>query len=299
MRIAVTGRHGQLALSLLERASLHADLEVVALGRPGLDLALPETVAPALASAAPDAVVSAAAYTGVDAAEDDRETAFAVNSRGAAAVAAGAAALDIPVIHLSTDYVFDGSKSSPYLESDAPHPLGVYGESKLRGEEMVASANSRYLILRTAWVYAPFGHNFVATMLKLALTRDEVAVVSDQWGCPSSALDLADGVIAATRALVAGSAPPGVYHLAGSGETNWSGFAREVFELSRAQGGPFARVREIPSAEYPHKAHRPANSRLDCRRFAAAFDWRMPEWQVSLATVVRRLVAELPPQAAE
>jgi dTDP-4-dehydrorhamnose reductase len=290
MRIAVTGRNGQLALSLLERSKEHSGLEVIRLGRPELDLARPQTIAPALAFVAPDIVVSAAAFTGVDAAEDDRDTAFAVNADGAGGVAAATAAIGIPVIHLSTDYVFSGGKSSPYVETDEPDPLGVYGASKLLGERMVAAANPRHLVLRTAWVYSPFGQNFVKTMLKLARTREDVAVVGDQWGSPTSALDLAEGIIVASRRLLGGSAAAGIYHLAGLGETNWCGFAREIFELSRGAGAPFARVHEIASAEYPQKARRPANSRLDSTRFATTFNWTMPEWKESLAAVVRRLV---------
>ncbi len=292
MRIIVTGRNGQLALSLAERARAHPGLELIALGRPALDLMEPATIAPALAAAAPDLVVNAAAYTAVDAAEDDPETAFAVNARGAGAVAAAAAALEVPVIQLSTDYVFDGRKPGPYIEDDATNPLGVYGASKLEGERAVAAANPRHLIVRTSWVYSPFGHNFVRTMLKLAATRDELAVVSDQWGSPTSALDLAEAILAAARAMIAGTATPGVYHLSGTGETNWSGFARAIFTTSRTLGGPAAAVRDITSADYPKKARRPANSRLECARFVGEFGWRMPDWRESTEVVVRRLVGK-------
>ncbi|WP_292090156.1 NAD(P)-dependent oxidoreductase, partial [Mesorhizobium sp.] len=158
-------------------------------GRPALDLARPETVFAALAEARPDIVVSAAAYTNVDQAEDEKELAFAVNATGAGKVAEAAAGLGVPVIHLSTDYVFDGAKDSAYVETDATAPLGVYGASKLAGEKAVAAANPRHLILRTAWVYSPFGRNFVKTMLRLASDRDEISVVADQWGNPTSALD--------------------------------------------------------------------------------------------------------------
>jgi dTDP-4-dehydrorhamnose reductase len=290
MRIAVTGRNGQLAMSLLERARADMGVEIIPVGRPVLDLMRPETIAPALTAAAPDLIVSAAALTGVDAAEDDPETAFAINARGAEAVAVAAARLDVPVIHLSSDYVFDGRKAGAYFENDVPHPLSVYGASKLAGEQAVAAVHPRHLILRTAWVYSPFSHNFVRTMLKLAETHDEVAVVSDQWGCPTSAFDLADGLLVAARRLVSGAAAPGTYHLAGNGDTNWSGFAREIFTASREHGGPMASVRDIASVDYPQKARRPVNSRLECGKFLVEFGWRAPDWRKSTDTVVQRLI---------
>ncbi|RWE00373.1 MAG: NAD-dependent epimerase/dehydratase family protein, partial [Mesorhizobium sp.] len=180
MRLAVTGREGQVAASLIERGG--SDVEVVAIGRPVLDLARPDTIFAALEAARPDIVVSAAAYTAVDQAEDEKDLAFAINAAGAGKVAEAAAKLGAPVIQLSTDYVFDGSKDGAYVETDKTAPLGVYGASKLAGEEAVAAANPRHLILRTAWVYSPFGRNFVKTMLRLASDRDEVSVVADQWG---------------------------------------------------------------------------------------------------------------------
>jgi dTDP-4-dehydrorhamnose reductase len=292
VRVVVTGRTGQLATSLIERGKTRPGVEVVAIGRPALELSAPATIAPALAAARPDVVVSAAAYTAVDAAEDDREAALAINAGGAEAVAAAAAALEVPVIHVSTDYVFDGTKIAPYVETDATGPLNVYGMSKLAGEQAVATANPRHAILRASWVYSPFGSNFVRTMLMLAQRREQVAVVSDQWGSPSAALDLADAILVVAEALAGGAAGFGVYHLAGSGETNWSGFAREIFEASRRHGGPFAAVRDIASADYPQRARRPANSRLDCTKFAEAFGWRMPDWRESTDAVVRRLVKE-------
>ncbi|PBB44077.1 dTDP-4-dehydrorhamnose reductase [Mesorhizobium sp. WSM3866] len=289
MRLAVTGREGQVAASLIERGS--KDVEVVPVGRPALDLARPETVFAALAEARPDIVVSAAAYTNVDQAEDEKELAFAVNATGAGKVAEAAAGLGVPVIHLSTDYVFDGAKDSAYVETDATAPLGVYGASKLAGEKAVATANPRHLILRTAWVYSPFGRNFVKTMLRLASDRDEISVVADQWGNPTSALDIADAILHAAARLRNDKnfAAFGVYHLAGSGETNWSGFARHILDTSRAFGGPYATVRDIATVDYPTKARRPANSRLSSARFANVFEWRAPEWRVAVESVVRRL----------
>ena len=291
MRIAVTGRAGQVALSLAERAA-GSGHDVLLVGRPGLDLLQPVTILPALEVARPDLVVNAAAYTAVDAAESDRDAAFAVNARGAEEVAKAAARLGVPVIQLSTDYVFDGSGSGPYDETAATAPLGVYGGSKLAGEQAVAAANPRHLVVRTAWVYSPFGKNFVRTMLRLAETRDEVSVVADQFGNPTSALDIADGLLAAAAQVVeTGFEGWGTYHLAGSGEASWADLARHVFATSAGLGGPSARVRPITTAEYPTAARRPANSRLSSAKFASTFGWRAPDWHGSAATVVTRLLA--------
>jgi dTDP-4-dehydrorhamnose reductase len=206
-------------------------------------------------------------------------------------VAEAAARLGVPVIHLSTDYVFDGTKDGAYVETDPTAPLGVYGASKLAGEEAVATANPRHLILRTAWVYSPFGNNFVKTMLRLAASRDEISVVADQWGNPTSALDIAEAILHAAARLQTDRnfAAFGVYHLAGGGETNWSGFARHILDTSRAFGGPHASVRDIATSDYPTKARRPANSRLSSAKFAGVFGWQAPGWRVSAESVVRRL----------
>lgn len=290
MRIAVTGREGQVALSLAERARDGTD--VVLVGRPDLDLANPASVAPALAAARPDLIVSAAAYTAVDRAEDEPELAHAVNGAGAGAVAAAAHSLGVPVIHLSTDYVFDGARDGDYVETDPTGPIGVYGASKLAGEQAVAAANPRHAILRTAWVYSPFGTNFLRTMLRVGASRDELTVVADQHGNPTSALDIADAILHIAPQLVSGRTDVfGIFHLAGSGTTNWSGFARRIFEASRANGGPSARVKDITTADYPTKARRPANSRLSSAKFAKTFGWTAPDWRDSTDLVVNRLLA--------
>jgi len=294
MRLVVTGREGQVARSLIEKADLAGDIDVIALGRPELDLTQPSTISAAIAAAKPDFVVSAAAYTAVDQAEDEPDLAHLVNAIGAGAVAGAAAALDIPVIHLSTDYVFAGDGTGPYRETDATGPHGAYGRTKLEGETAVATANPRHIILRTAWVYSPFGKNFVRTMLRLAETRDTVSVVSDQWGNPTSALEIADAIIVVAKALAA-DAPSnayGTYHLAGTGDTNWSGFARAIFASSRQHGGPFADVTDIATADYPTRARRPLNSRLATDKFFSVFSWRAPDWRVSTDETVARLLSE-------
>ncbi len=291
MRIAVTGQQGQVVQAI--RAQAADDAVVVALGRPGLDLARPETIAASLAAAQPDLIVSAAAYTAVDKAESERDLAFAVNATGAAAVAAAALRLNVPVIHISTDYVFDGAKGAPYTEADAVGPLNVYGASKLAGEQAVMAANPEAVVLRASWIYSPFGHNFVRTMLRLAAEREEVGVVADQFGSPTSALDLAGGIWALASRLLGGSAasPRGVFHMAGSGNASWADLAEATFSASAALGGPSARVRRIDAAQFPTAAVRPTDSRLDCGRLEAAFGIRLPDWRASIAAVVRRLIA--------
>ncbi|KXO74297.1 dTDP-4-dehydrorhamnose reductase [Brucella anthropi] len=292
MKILITGREGQVVQSLLEKASQRPDLQVIALGRPELDLTQPAIVRSAIEAIKPDLVVSAAAYTAVDLAEDERELAFAVNAIGAEAVAKAAKICGVPIIHLSTDYVFAGDAGEPYVETDATGPRSVYGSSKLEGERLVAQANPRHIILRTAWVYSPFGKNFVKTMLKLSETRDALSVVSDQWGNPTSALDIADAIIqvADHLAVAPDFSAYGVYHLVGTGDTNWSGFARAIFDESAKLGGPIATVMDITTADYPTKAARPANSRLSTAKFQKVFNWSAPQWQSSLRDVMARLV---------
>jgi len=290
MRILVTGRKGQVARSLSEMADPGVD--IVFAGRPEFDLEAPDTVMSAIRSARPDVVVSTAAYTAVDQAEDEPERAFAVNAAGAGAVAAAATEVGAAIIHLSTDYVFSGDKLGDYGETDGTAPQSVYGRSKLAGEHAVAVANPRHVILRTAWVYSPFGRNFVKTMLGLAAKHDSIRVVADQWGNPTSSADITDGILRIAHALSAQeeTSRHGIFHLAGQGSTNWSGLARQVFAVSRACGGPFAEVEDIGTQDFPTRARRPANSRLSCVRLEQVFGWRPPDWQGSCRKVVERLV---------
>jgi len=289
--MVVTGRHGQVVRALLEGAP--PDVDIIALGRPELDLAgEPDLIVRAIENAAPDVVVSAAAYTQVDKAETEPDLAFAVNERGVRAVALAARQRGAPLIHLSTDYVFDGLKPSPYVEDDAAGPTGVYGASKLAGERIIVAEQRDSVILRTAWVYSPFGSNFVKTMLRLAGDRDEVAVVADQHGNPSEAFDIADGIIAIARNLLSSHdrGLRGIFHMAGSGDATWAEFAQAIFAASAALGGPVAQVRSITTAEYPTDAKRPANSRLDCRKVARIHGVRLPDWRQSLQRVVTKLL---------
>jgi dTDP-4-dehydrorhamnose reductase len=296
IRIAVTGRLGQVARALSE-AGPALNVEVINLGRPQLDLLAPETAEPALKAAAADIVVNAAAYTAVDQAEQEPGIASAVNGIGAGAVAEAARALGLPVIHLSTDYVFDGHKPTAYLEEDLVAPANAYGASKLAGERAVAAATGEHVILRTAWIYAPYGKNFVRTMLTLAQTRDEVRVVDDQVGSPTYAPDIAAAIFVIARNLLDNPDNRqfrGLFHLAGSGETSWAGFAAEIFAFLRAKGVCKAVLTPISSADYPTIARRPANSRLDCRKLARVHGLELPSWRDSLRLCLDRLTSDIP-----
>ncbi|HEU0098286.1 MAG TPA: dTDP-4-dehydrorhamnose reductase [Allosphingosinicella sp.] len=291
MRVLVTGREGQLARSLAERSAAIPGLSLETVGRPDLDLEDPGSIEAAISAAAPDVVVNAAAYTAVDQAEDEPERAFRINAAAAGEVAAAARRAGARVVQVSTDYVFDGTGQGAYAESAATCPLGVYGRSKLEGEQRVAEAAPDHVILRTAWVYSANGRNFVRTMLGAAARRDELNVVADQRGSPTAAGDLADGILALAAAwrerprLGLG----GVYHLAGAGEASWFDFATAIFEEAARHGLPTAAVKPIRTADWPTRAARPANSVLDSGRFAADFGYRAPPWRRSTAAVVAEL----------
>jgi dTDP-4-dehydrorhamnose reductase len=286
MRILVTGRNGQVATSLVERGELSRDVDILAAGRPELDLEDRASVSAVISKVRPDLVVNAAAYTAVDKAEQEPAKAFAVNRDGAAAAAAAAARLGVPFIHLSTDYVYPGDKPGPYLEDDETGPLGVYGQSKLAGEVAVRAAHPSPLILRTSWVYSPFGNNFVKTMLRAGRDRPLLSVVDDQAGNPTSALDIADAILRIAPGLSVG----GTYHLCGSGDATWCGFARGIFAVSAAKGGPNPQVKAITTADYPTPARRPANSRMSMAGFSARFGFTLRPWQEAVAETVERLL---------
>ncbi len=293
MRIVVTGGpYGQVLESLLEVGPTRGH-EVTPVGPPELDLAGDtRAIFEALRAARPEAIVSAAAYTAVDKAEGESDLAFAINARGAGAVAAAARELGVPIVHISTDYVFDGSKESPYVEDDPTGPTSVYGASKLAGEDAVLAEHGNSAILRTAWVYSPFSANFVKTMLRLASDRDEVGVVADQRGNPTSALDIASAVITVLENLAKSEARElrGLFHMTGTGEASWADFAEAIFAASAASNGPAARVRRISTSDYPTPAKRPANSRLDSSRLGRIHGVQLPDWRTSTEEVVTRLV---------
>lgn len=292
MRVAVTGRNGQLAQCLVEAAACQPDLDLILLSRPELDLLDRNSVLRAVETVRPDIVVSAAAFTAVGRAESEPALAFAVNADGAGHVAEGAARAGAALIHISTDYVFSGTKGAPYAETDLPGPLNAYGRSKLAGEEQVAALTVRHVILRTSWVFSPFGTNFVKTMLRLAREQDVVHVVADQQGNPTSAHDLAAAVLLTARRVHADrNAPVGMFHVTGHGSASWFEVARQVMETSRLLSGPFAEVQAIGTADLPTAAERPRDSRLSCAKFEAAFGWRAPPWKDACRAVVERLVA--------
>ncbi|MBV8753814.1 MAG: dTDP-4-dehydrorhamnose reductase [Hyphomicrobiales bacterium] len=290
--ILVAGKTGQLARCLAEEAGRRGSA-LVALGRPELDLGKPELVARVVAAHAPRAIVNAAAYTAVDKAESEPELAMAVNRDGAGALAAAAAGRGVPFLHISTDYVFDGRKDAPYREEDAPCPLGAYGRSKLEGEAAVRGACPAGVILRTSWVYSPFGQNFLTTMLGLAATRDMVPVVDDQHGAPTAAPDLAAAILDLAERLTTRRMDDagGVYHLTGAGETTWHGFAGAIFAGWGRRGHRVPGLAPITTAQYPTAAQRPANSRLDCSKSARVFGLRLPPWQHSLERCLDELAS--------
>ncbi|MEJ0059347.1 MAG: dTDP-4-dehydrorhamnose reductase [Terricaulis sp.] len=290
LRVLVIGKTGQLARELALRAP--NDLAVTAIGRPELDLANPTNAAAFVRDFPCDAVINASAYTAVDKAESELDAAMLLNAEAPGAIAAACAARDIPFVHVSTDYVFDGEKSAPYVETDATEPQGAYGRSKLTGETFVLTAGERAAIIRTSWVYASHGANFLRTMLRLAETRDELGVVADQFGRPTWAADLADVCLAVTRELAARNAnAQGVFHYAGAGDATWADFAEAIFAASAQRGGPSARVRRITTAEYPTPAKRPANSRLDTTKIEALGVTPRP-WREAVALCMDEIAAQ-------
>lgn len=291
MKILILGTSGQVGTELM-RAAWPPGTELVGLARPEVDMARPETVAAAVAEHAPALVVNATAYTAVDKAEGDREAAFAVNRDGPARLAAACAARGAALIHISTDYVFDGTKPAPYTEDDPVAPLGAYGASKEAGEAAVRAALPRHVILRTSWVYAAHGANFVKTMLRFGREREEMRVVADQHGAPTAASDIAAAIVAIAGRISAGNDVPwGTYHFTGTGETTWHGFAERVFQRLEAATGRRPRLLAIATADYPTPARRPANSRLDCTRIRTAFGIAAPLWEDSLDRVLDELLS--------
>jgi dTDP-4-dehydrorhamnose reductase len=291
-RIFVAGKSGQVALSL-KNAEDSFDMDISCFGRPEIDLASKAATLDAVTDFKPDAIINAAAYTAVDKAEEEEHEAHSINSRGAEILATAAADMGVPFLHISTDYVFDGTLNRPYHESDATGPTGAYGRSKLAGEQAVMNANPNAMIFRTAWVYSPYGNNFLKTMLRLAETRDTLGVVADQVGNPSYAPDIARGLLSVLAKIEdhgwSGNFP-GIYHLTGAGEASWHGFATTIFEAASVYGRKKPTVNAITTEEFPTPAQRPANSRLNCDKAMATFSVRLNDWRKSTADCVRELL---------
>lgn len=294
MRLLIAGWQGQLARALVEAAPGAHDIEALAIGRPALDLCEPASITRAMTDFRPDVIINTAAFTAVDKAESEPDAAFALNRDGARMLAEAANRRGSAIIHVSTDYVFDGSKPTPYVEEDPTGPLNVYGRSKLAGEAAVRAANPRHAIIRTSWVHSSSGTNFVRTMLRAAGDRKMLRVVDDQIGNPTYAPHLASAILDVARRITGAAADAGVwgtYHAAGTGSVTWCGLAREVFRLSALSGGPTATVEAITTADYPTPARRPANSQLDCRKLSGTFAVALPAWESGVAEGLARILA--------
>lgn len=280
MRLLVFGRTGQVASELARRAP-----DATFLGRDKADLSRPEELPGIVRGQAPEAVINAAAYTAVDRAEEDEETAIRVNGAAPGTMAEACRDLGIPLVHISTDYVFDGQGDRPFTPNDQTAPLGAYGRTKSAGEAALRKAGCSYAILRTSWVFSAHGGNFVKTMLRLSETRDRLTVVADQVGGPTPAAAIADACLGIARTLADEPAKTGTYHFSGAPDVSWADFAREIF----AQAGRGTTVEDIPTSAYPTPAKRPANSRLDCSATEAAFGIARPDWRAHLADVLAEL----------
>ncbi len=281
MSILIIGRHGQVAREL--QLSLAGCDEIIALGHDQLDLTDSAQIRRQVRALRPALIINAAAHTAVDLAESEPERAFAINAVAPGVLAEEAAALSAPLIHYSTDYVFDGQKAGAYVEQDPPNPLGVYGQSKLEGERAIQAVGGAHLILRTSWVYSLRGRNFLLTMQKLLQEREELRVVADQIGAPTWAGSIARASAQLVARWHAGQGGPwGLYHLTAQGHTSWFGFAEAIAEQLRAQGKTCARLEAIPASAYPTPAQRPLNSRLDCTRLQRDWQIQLPDWHAAL-----------------
>lgn len=287
MKVLVTGSRGQVGTELL-RLAKGFGVEVIGVDHDKLDITDQTAVQTFVSVQQPDAVVNAAAYTAVDKAEEDVDAAFAVNATAVGYLAKACASLDIPLVHISTDYVFDGSKQGAYCEGDSVSPLGVYGETKLAGEMEVQNICEKYYILRTSWVFSAHGNNFVKTMLRLGVERAQLGIVADQFGKPTSANEIATVIY---QMLTSNQQAWGMYHIAQPDVISWHGFAEAVFIEAKQQGVKLAvsDVKAIATENYPTPAKRPANSELDCSKLEQTFDLKITSWAASLSEVIKEL----------
>jgi len=283
MNILVFGHSGQVATEL--RALDGDDVQITALARSGADLADPAGCAASIDAYAPDAVINAAAYTAVDHAESDAETAHLINADAPAAIASTCAARDIPFVSISTDYVFSGASDTPWKPADDTDPQSVYGRTKRDGEVAIIKAGGRYAVLRTSWVVSAHGNNFVKTMLRLGTEREALTIVADQIGGPTGAAEIAQACITIAKNLVLEPEKSGIYHFSGAPDISWADFARAIFDAANTR----CAVTDIPSSEYPSPAKRPLNSRLDCSATQAAFGIYRPDWRESLTHILTQL----------
>lgn len=283
--ILILGAGGQVGAEL-QRGFADAG-EIVACDRSGADLSRPEELRPLIRQLKPSVILNAAAYTAVDRAESETELAMTINGVAPGVLAEEAAKIDTLLVHYSTDYVFDGSKKSPWVESDGTNPLNAYGQTKLAGESAIQAVGGKYFIFRTSWVYGPHGRNFLLTMLRLGRERDQLKIVDDQFGAPTSSLAIADATRAAVDKAMETAPEYGVYHLTCGGETTWCRFAQEIFSLQQRQTGErIPQVLPIPSREYPTPAARPANSVLSNQKLQTGFEIALPDWQSALIEVM-------------
>jgi dTDP-4-dehydrorhamnose reductase len=287
--ILVFGGDGQLGQELA-RLAARREIALTTLTHAQADIGDPAAVAAALDEHEPSLVVNAAAYTNVDRAETETSAAFAANALGPAVLADASADAQLPLLHISTDYVFDGTRARPYRESDPINPINAYGRGKAAGEAAVRQAQPRHVILRTSWLYGAFGHNFLKTMVRLAQEREELRVVADQRGSPTSTRDLANAILRIAPRLTLGEGVWGTYHFTGSGVTTWHGFAFAIVAAQAPLTGRKPRVIPITTAEFPTPARRPANSELDCSRFAQTFGFRAREWAQEAAEITQAVV---------
>ena len=292
MRILVAGWHGQVAHALSERSVIRDDVTAVAIGRPALDLSDHSSIGRLLFDVNPHVVINTAAFTNVDGAEVDPQRAHRENAFAAAELAANAARRGIPIIHLSTAHVFAGRQHAAYEEDDFADPINSYGRSKLEGEQVVAAANTAHVIVRTGWIYSPFGQNFVTSLLQRASTEDQMQFVSDQTGSPTYAIHLADALLEIASRIIRSPDPLlfGTYHLAGSGEASWYDVAAKALQASQAQAGPSATVKPISHTEFPSRSPRPLSACLNCSKVSRRFAVDLPNWQVGIDACVRRIL---------
>lgn len=293
MKLLCIGKSGQVARALDERGAVR-NLEIICLGRPDIDLSKRETLHAAIEKTRPNVVINAGAYTNVDGAETNRETAFEINATGAGHLANACATHSKPLIHISTDYVFNASTDRPLREIDITDGANAYGASKLAGEVAVRAALTEHLILRISWIYSPFGSNFVKTMLRLANTLGSASVVDDQIGSPTSALDIADAILDISQQISLATEPNkyGTYHFAAAGFASWADVAAFIFELFEDKTGCKIALNRIPSSDYPTPAARPLNSRLDTQKISEAFGIVPANWKFGVRQAVDRLLAE-------